>query len=79
MSSRTHVLLAVGWGALALLVLFGGLALAVELPGWLVTMLVGSVMAVPTYLARSPLTPRPAPVGSEPEPATAESNEALPR
>jgi len=61
MSTRAHVLLVVGWGALALAVVFGALALKVELPPGVLTLLVGSVMAVPTYLVRSPLIPKPVP------------------
>jgi len=89
MSTRAHVLLVVGWGAFALAVVFGALALKVELPPVLLTLLVGSVMAVPTYLARSPLTPKPVPEAEKStvrlsmaasesgELPAAESNEAL--
>jgi len=61
MSTRAHVLLVVGWGALALVLLFGGLALELELPGWMMAVLMASVTPIPAYLARSPLTPKPVP------------------
>ncbi len=90
MTTREHVLLVVGWGAFALSVVFGALAMGFELPSPLQVVLIGSVMAVPTYLARSPLTPKPVgpeddtvrlrkgPAASESgELPAAESNEAL--
>lgn len=73
MSVRTHVLLVVGWGALALLVLFGALALGLALPVEVMVLLVASAAAVPTYLARSPLTPKPVPPSAQGGPAGSES------